>query len=529
MKTSLSLAVPLALSAIAGAQAPISPTQPRLVTFTTSLEPGVSATAHAQLSGAPGAPFKLFHAPHLSGSFDAPLAALAGEGVLDANGFAELTWPLTGLQAMPAGSKMDYVAVVNGNTKPGGKMAQANRFSNKAVMPLGAAGHCQDLDFDFTIGPVEPVAGQVITNNWSTIGMNVWATNNVAGHPNKAIVFDSANPTGGDTDLATPGYGPGNTQALGKLLIVAENAVDLNSDGFVDDPDDEEGGGWITFGFESPVMICSASLVDIDDGSPTRIVVNFVGGGAPAIVFVPNAGDNSAQKVGMVFGNVESIQFAFGGSGAISNIEFVPCPSNLNLDESLTGKPTHFRAGQVMTDQLFALLGITLSAVNNHVFPVQHPDKVLVFDTADPTGGDEDLATPGLGVGNTEALGSVLIIAENDVDANNDTFVDDPDDEAFGGKLRFDFDQDVTFLGGTVLDIDTNEGAYFSLRDAADVEIFTVPLANLGDNSVQVIDLDHPVPGVRAVELVLSGSGAIGRLRWCPPGVHGEAGHGHGW
>jgi hypothetical protein len=228
----------------------------------------------------------------------------------------------------------------------------------------------------------------------------------------------------------------------------------------------------------------------------------------------------------MAFGNVESLQFAFGGSGAVANIEFVPCPSALTLDEGLTGKPTYFRAGEVMTNQLLAGLGIALSAVNNHVFPVAHPDKVLVFDTALPTGEDLDLATPGLGVGNTVALGKVLIIAEDDVDANNDGFVDDPDDEAFGGKLRFDFDADVTFLGGTVIDIDTNEAGYFSLRNAANQEIFVVPLVNLGDNSVQVIDLAHPVPGVRAVELVLSGSGAIGRLRWCPDGVHGE-GQGH--
>jgi len=69
-----------------------------------------------------------------------------------------------------------------------------------------------------------------------------------------------------------------------------------------------------------------------------------------------------------------------------------------------------------------------------------------------------------------------------------------------------------------VIDIDSVEGAYFSLRDADDMEIAVVTLASLGDNSVQVIDLLQPISGVHAVELHLSGSGALARLRWCPPG-----------
>jgi hypothetical protein len=522
MRTTATLAAPLVLAALAGAQVSVSSSPTRLVTFTTSLDPGVTATAHAQLTGAPGTPFKLFVAPHHEAGFNVPLSSLAGEGVLDADGYAFLEWPLSGLQAMPAGSSLDYLAVLKGTTKPGGKMGLANRYSNVSEMPLGAPHHCQDLDFDFTIGPVEPEAGQLIDDEWASIGLNVWATNNVAGHPDKAIVFDSSNPTGDDTDLATPGPGPGNTTALGNLLIVAENDTDADLDGFVDDPDDETGGGWLAFGFDVPVQICSTKLVDIDDSGPTRIVVNFVGGGPPAIVFVPNAGENSVQTVGLSFSNVASVLFAFGGSGAVANVGFVPCPSELSLGEGLTGKPTTFRAGEVITDQFFEPLGITVSADNNHVFPVQHPDKALVFDTAEPTGEDEDLATPGLGNGNTAALGKVMVIAEDDVDMNADGFVDDPDDEAFGGVLRFDFDTAVTFLGGTVLDIDTNEGAFFRLLDENDQTVFVVPLANAGDNSVQVVDLDHPVPGVHAVELVLSGSGAIARLRWCPPGVHDD-------
>ncbi len=71
---------------------------------------------------------------------------------------------------------------------------------------------------------------------------------------NRALIFDSSNPTGGDFDLGSPnntfggpGMGPAgemgqpfeNSFPLGKILIFAEDLVDTSpADGFVDDPDD---------------------------------------------------------------------------------------------------------------------------------------------------------------------------------------------------------------------------------------------------------------------------------------------------
>jgi hypothetical protein len=510
------LALPL-LAAYAAAQTPVSPTKTQLVTFTTSFDPGVSATAHAQLSGAPGASFVLLGAPHQADGFAAGSATFVTSGVLDQDGRALLSWPLTDLQAMPQGTALDYLAVMNGAKGPGGgKMGQANRFSNKSTMALGGPAHCQTLDFDFTIGSDEPVAGQTLTEEWADIGLHVSAENNVPGHPDKAIVFDSSNVSGEDTDLATPGYGPGNDEPLGNLLIVAEDDVDADFDGLVDDPDDEAGGGFLNFDFDEPVSICSAVILDIDEDNPTRILISFADGSPQAVLFVPNAGDNSVQYVGMDYSGVSRLQFAFGGSGAIAQIQFVPCPSVLSFDETMTGIPINLRAGTVMTDQFEELLGLKISAINNTVFPVQHPDKALIFDTGAPTGEDTDLATPGYGFGNDTALGKALIIAEDDVDANGDGFVDDPDDEMFGGVLRFEFDGPVLFLGGTVVDIDSTEGAVFRMFDENDVEIGTLPVFSLGDNSVQVVDPLVPVDGVRALELHLSGSGALARLRWCP-------------
>ena len=174
------------------------------------------------------------------------------------------------------------------------------------------------------------------------------------------------------------------------------------------------------------------------------------------------------------------------------------------------------RAGMWLTDELALMYGVTVATDNHHNSPTPHPDKAILFDTANPTGGDTDLQTPGYGPGNTKALGMVLIVAEDDVDLNNDGYVDDPDDEADGGTITIGFDQDIDFYGATVIDIDSNESALFRLRDEFGNFIADINLSSPGDNSVQELALTVPYRGVRKVELHLGNSGALSRLRWCP-------------
>ena len=86
---------------------------------------------------------------------------------------------------------------------------------------------------------------------------------------NAAIIFDTANPTGGDPDLGTPNSdfgGPGlgvggksgspfqNDAALGNALIIAENLTDANGDGLIDDPDDEGGIFPVTLAFDFSIV-----------------------------------------------------------------------------------------------------------------------------------------------------------------------------------------------------------------------------------------------------------------------------------
>ena len=59
--------------------------------------------------------------------------------------------------------------------------------------------------------PLGLPAGTEMTTQLSGIGLTISAQNNVAGHPNRAILFNSTVPTGEDPDLITPGYGVGKT------------------------------------------------------------------------------------------------------------------------------------------------------------------------------------------------------------------------------------------------------------------------------------------------------------------------------
>ena len=129
------------------------------------------------------------------------------------------------------------------------------------------------------------------------------------------------------------------------------------------------------------------------------------------------------------------MEVEFGGSGAIAEVLVAPCPLVLTFEEETFGKPLDLLPGTWITDQ-FADLGINISAANDNPM---HPNKAILFDTINPTGEDDDLITPGPGLNNDTPLGKVLIIAEDDVDADNDGYVDDPDDEAGGGRITFDF------------------------------------------------------------------------------------------
>lgn len=466
---------------------------------------GSTMEFRARVQGTPGELFAILSGPTQGAPLNFRTASLVGAGRFDGNGRALFSQTILNANQMPSHFGVQLYAATRG--------AAGLQLRTVWVPLMGQGGTlCQDFEPDYTLGDSEPVAGETLTNQWAAVNMAISAVNNVAAHPQKAIVFDSANPTGGDTDLATPGYGPGNNLALGNLIIIAENDVDLDHDGLVDDPDDEHDGGILRFDFSEPYRMCSATIVDIDDG--IRSELRFYIGAAMTLEVIPldDLGDNSVQTVTFDKHDVRRFELVLGGSGALAHLGMVPCPMILDFDESPFGRPLGLQAGEWITNQ-FAFMGVDIATMNN---VGGHPDKAILFDSEHPTGGDTDLITPGYGLNNSEALGNVLVIAENDVDANGDGLVDDPDDEAGGGQIQFVFAEPVTFFATTVLDVDALERDVFTFFDAANNPLSILEILALGDNSVQVLTSPVSLSGVSRIQINLTGSGAHTRLRWCP-------------
>jgi len=387
--------------------------------------------------------------------------------------------------------------------------------SDPASLALGKPMHCEALDFQHTIGPDDATimqAGRVIDEQWADIGVHVSADAKTAGLPDAALLFDTNNPTGGDDDLGVN---------LGNALIIAENDWDPDNDGLWDSPDDAMFGGSIVFEFDEPASICAITLIDIDElpGSEVRFHRDGLNQVTTAIGVV-SQGDKSVQTLYFMEESVDRLEIFLRGSGAIGSIDLIVCPRSIDFEETTFGVPLSFVAGQLITGDFTDQLGVSISAINNGVISGdQHPDKVILFDTANPTGGDEDLMTPNPNnPTNNEALGMVFIIAENDWDPDNDGIVNVPDDEGLGGEMRFEFDHDVVFHSVKLLDLDEVGADTLRFYDADGALITSLLIPNAADGSVQT--MTPHVHGVRTAVLELFGSGAVSNLMFCPD--HGE-------
>ncbi|WP_323769210.1 hypothetical protein [Antarctobacter sp.] len=127
-------------------------------------------------------------------------------------------------------------------------------------------------------------------------------------------------------------------------------------------------------------------------------------------------------------------------------------------------------------------------------------NDAMIFDTANPTGGDWDL--------HFADQGNAIIISE-DGDAG------DPDDNAQGGTIMFEFDEvsDVTSL--TLLDVE-EEGGAIDLYDTDGELINSIAIPAGGNNSAQDIAIN--TSGVATMTVTLAGSGAVDDLCYSVPG-----------
>lgn len=202
--------------------------------------------------------------------------------------------------------------------------------------------------------------------------------------------------------------------------------------------------------------------------------------------------------------------------------------------------------GEIVTNQI---AGITVTAMN---FTIGHPDIAIGFDTGETGTADPDLEGPAWARGNldnldTLELGTVLIIAENDVDDDGDFLIDDPDDEGnrAAGKIIFDLATARNSVGFDLVDVegiedDEEPGSFATFYLGGDVIesiLFADFLdggaydqdAEFGNNSVNRI---APIGGFGLfdrIEITLGGSGAVDNLVLLPaPGVLGLMGLGLG-
>ena len=197
--------------------------------------------------------------------------------------------------------------------------------------------------------------GEIVTNQIP--GVTISADNFISTN-NEAIIFDS-NLTGtADPDLEfSGGWAGGNIQntALGNMLIIAENLIDNDGNGLVDNPDDQGSpagspAGEITFAFAQALNAFSFNFVDVDNNGvsedPSSYMLSFYLNnqlqGSKTFAEFPGIthGHNFANSYpvitsGDVGGDFDEVVVLFGGSGAIDNIYYqtsvVPEPATMFL------------------------------------------------------------------------------------------------------------------------------------------------------------------------------------------------------
>lgn len=184
-----------------------------------------------------------------------------------------------------------------------------------AILLLSASAHAAFIDFEgFAAG--DNITGQNISGATFTVTNN---TGTDISSNNPLMIFDSANPTGGDSDLATPSFG--------NILIISE-------DGDANDPDDNAGGGVIIATFDTAVTSITGVTVDVgDSNNKTNSFEVFLNGASVELMLLANGlGDNNIQTKTFT-GLFDEIRLSLGGSGALASLEFttVPVPAALPL------------------------------------------------------------------------------------------------------------------------------------------------------------------------------------------------------
>ena len=151
-------------------------------------------------------------------------------------------------------------------------------------------------------------AGDVVSDQFAGVTISAQRDGDAPDSENDAMIFDSANPTGGDDDLAFADRG--------NIIIISE-------DNDSDDPDDEAHGGTISFAFDDPSEVVSLNLLDIEEDSGTIDLFNADGDLLNSVA-IPITGDNGAVEVAIDTAGVSLMNVNLSGSGAVDDLCFIP-------------------------------------------------------------------------------------------------------------------------------------------------------------------------------------------------------------
>lgn len=182
-----------------------------------------------------------------------------------------------------------------------------------------------------------------------------------------------------------------------------------------------------------------------------------------------------------------------------------------------------YAAGTIIDDEYAAAepIGVTFSVDN----PSRSFDYGVVFDTNNPTGGDDDLAAPFFRAGGQTPFrpGNVLIVQERGGCSAEACEI--PDDEARpGSTITIEFSEAVILESIDFFDIEWREMGTVTLFGVADqpngqelallttdpvLGIFDIPNTG-GDNTWDQVLFN--VTGVKRVEILFGGSGAIDNI-----------------
>jgi len=201
-----------------------------------------------------------------------------------------------------------------------------------AVASLGLTGttHALTMDFDHDAMGNVIQAGQFIDEEYASWGVHIQTHNSSRQH-DAAIAFDTLNYTGGDRDLRTDSgrYGVGNDQERGMVMIIAEDVVDQNNDGYVDDPDDEgrRPAGYFDFMFDMLIDGGGVVMLDIENQGEPGSVDFYLGGSllGESINFQA-LGDNSIERLNWSGFEYDMMRVNLGGSGAVAEVSANPVP-----------------------------------------------------------------------------------------------------------------------------------------------------------------------------------------------------------